>query len=186
MQKSKLNLFFNSNPILKYGLLFIFYYYITYFLVNSIVSFYPELLNGYLFSIGKFSEKLFYFLFLLKIEAYSLFSGTGIWYQNSLNIVIDESCSGVSLYILYIALIFTFINKYHHKFIFSILGFLFLLGINVLRIMISILVHIFLKEYYYFIHEILFVYLMYGMILYMWYKIFTKFGVKLNLNEDKK
>jgi exosortase/archaeosortase family protein len=185
MFRNKIQEFSSSSPFTFYGLLFILNYLLVNFLLQSLHSYYPEVMRNYLYLIGKVGEKAFYALFLLKIEAYKVYSGTGIWFNDNLDILINESCSGLSLYVLYIALIFTFIPNWLKKIGFAFSGLIFLLILNIVRILLSILVHIYFVDYFTFVHEVLFVYLMYGAILYIWYKIFKIHGVKFQTQDVK-
>ncbi|MCT4663910.1 MAG: exosortase/archaeosortase family protein [Flavobacteriales bacterium] len=133
---------------------------------------------------GASTQWVLWYLVALKIEAHQIFSGSGIWYKNNLIVVINESCSGINLYIIFTTLVFAFIKGWGRKLLVSVIGIIYLLLLNDFRAIISVWVKIKSPTYYYFTHEVLFLYLLYGFLVYYWYINFKKHGIKLKTNNE--
>jgi len=155
------------------GLKFLFWFVICKNVIQFILNTFPNVLNDYLFIVSKISVSALNSGLGLAYEMYSLKSGVGIWSNDYLTVVINETCGGVPIYTLFLTLVIAFIPKISRIIWGSFLGIFLLLIANNIRIIGIILVKEFSPVYFKFAHEILFVYLMYGLMLWIWYKLFS-------------
>lgn len=159
------------------GLKFCIWYGIIHGLAHVLLTHYPFILQNYLQLASQFAIYTLDSILGLPYESYQLKAGVGIWNGDFLTVIVNESCGGVPIYKLYTALILAFIPKLHHKVIGIVLGLSVLLFVNAVRILGIILVKEFYPVYYKFAHEIVFVYFMYGLAVWLWYKMY-QIGIK--------
>ncbi len=154
------------------GLKFCIWYGLVYFIIQTTLNHYPFFLQNYLELASKFSILVLNSGFGLPYEMYGLKEGVGIWNGDFLSVIINETCGGVPIYKLYIVLILAFVSGGFKKILGIVLGVPILLFANVIRIIGILLVKEFQPLYFNFAHEIVFVYLMYGLAIWLWYKIY--------------
>ena len=164
--------YFIDKPMIFIGLKFGIWYAIIHVLLNKILAIYPFILQNYLKEAAQFSILILNSWLGLPYETYEISIGMGVWNGDFLSVIINETCGGVPIYKLYIVLLFAFIPGIVKKIIGIISGVSILLFVNVLRIIGIILVKEFYPIYFKFAHEIVFVYLMYGLSIWIWYRIY--------------
>ena len=163
--------YFKNKPMIFIGLKFCIWYGLIHILAQAILTNYPSVLYSYLREASRFSVSILSGIGL-PYEMYDLKEGVGIWNGDFLSVIVNETCGGVPIYKLYIALVLAFIPGIYKKSIGAILGLPILLFVNMIRIVGIILVKEYYPVYFKFAHEIVFVYLMYGLAIYMWYKTY--------------
>ncbi|MGB1294735.1 MAG: hypothetical protein ACPG6V_04585 [Flavobacteriales bacterium] len=170
---SLFNKHIKSKPMLFIGLKFLFWFVICKNAIQLILNAFPNVLNEYLFIVSQTSVSILNSGLGLAYEMYPLKSGVGIWSNEYLSVVINETCGGIPIYTLFLTLVIAFVPKISRVVWGSLLGIVLLLIANNIRIIGIILVKEFSPLYFKFAHEILFVYLMYGLMLWIWYKLFS-------------
>ena len=161
------------------GLKFCIWFALIYILTNALLNHYPFILQEYLKRSAQFSVFILNTVLGLPFEMYELKEGVGIWNGDFLSVIINETCGGIPIYRLYITFILAFVVNIYHKIWGVICGLALLLFVNKIRIVGIILVKEFYPVYFKFAHEIVFVYLMYGLAIWLWYKIY-QFSIKKN------
>lgn len=164
--------YIKNKPMIFIGLKFCIWYGLLHVLSNVLLNQYPFILQSYLKSASYFSVFIMKTVMGLPYEMYELKHGVGIWNGDFLSVIVNETCGGIPIYKLYIALILAFIPKVFNKILGLCIGLILLLSVNVIRITGIILVKEFYPVYFKFAHEIVFVYLMYGLSVWLWYKIY--------------
>lgn len=159
------------------GLKFSIWFVLIHVLTNVLLHHYPFVLQEYLKIAAQFSVFVLNTVLGLPFEMYELKDGVGIWNGDFLSVIVNETCGGVPIYKLYITFVLAFVSKVYHKLWGIISGLVLLLFINKIRIVGIILVKEFYPVYFKFAHEIVFVYLMYGLAIWLWYKIY-QFSIK--------
>ena len=103
--------------------------------------------------------------------------------QHVVNIV--EGCSSVSIIILFLAFIIAFKGGFRDTVLFGIAGIVFIYLTNLLRIILLTVLYKEYPEYGYFLHELFFPAIIYGMVFLLWIiwvKYFSHYN-KLKINE---
>lgn len=154
------------------GLKFCIWYGLIHILTNTFLANNPSVLQNYLKLASQFSVFTLKSILGLPYEMFELKVGVGIWNGDFLSVLVNETCGGVPIYKLYLSLILAFIPQIYQKITGSIIGVFLLLFVNAVRIVGIILVKEFYPVYYKFAHEIVFVYLMYGLAIWLWYKLY--------------
>ena len=164
--------YITDKPMIFIGLKFCIWYGLVHVLVSNVLIYFPNVLQSYLELASQFSVLVLNSGFGLPYEMHGLKEGVGIWNGDFLSVIVNETCGGVPIYKLYVVLILAFVAGSFKKILGILLGVPALLFANMVRIIGILLVKEFYPIYYNFAHEIVFVYLMYGLAIWLWYKFY--------------
>jgi len=176
-------------------IIFLIKFFATYFILFGIYSFYlhkTQKKTG-IFSCAPITKRV-----AQDSETFSKFIGLDVKVEQNVNelsmkfilngnhvINIVEGCSSVSIIILFLAFIIAFKGSFKDTVLFGIAGTVFIYLTNLLRIILLAVLYQKYPEYGYFLHELFFPAVIYGMVFFLWVfwvKHFSHYN-KLKTNE---